>query len=88
MKIAEAIAIIATKYPNFKLINVVDYDNFFVFNIVPPGHDIERDGEWFGGLTAVDKKLKTTITFNPMMHNPAAYAKAAKDNIKYFTKKH
>lgn len=87
MKMEEAIVIVISKYPNFKLVSVVDYDNFFVFNIVPPGYNIARDGEWFGGLTAVDKRLKTTLTFNPLMHNPSAYAKAVKDNIKYFTKK-
>lgn len=83
MKLQEAIKIISDTYPRFKLISVVDYDNYFVFSIIPPGHDLERDGEWMGGLVAVDKLFKVTMQFIPLQHNPSAYAKACK-NIKYF----
>ena len=84
MKLKEAIRIMNEEYPNYKLISVVDYDNYFVFNIVPPDYDVEQYGEWFGGLIAVDKLFKLTMHFIPLEHNPAAYSKAAKDNTKYF----
>lgn len=84
MVLEEAIQIISNAYPNFKFISVVDYDNYFVFNIVPPNHNIETDGEWMGGLVAVDKVFKVTMHFVPFQHNLAAYAKAAETNIKYF----
>jgi hypothetical protein len=84
MKIEEAIAIIREVYPNYNLINVVDYNSYFVFNITPPDHNIETDGEWFGGLVAVDKLFKVTMHFIPLQHNPDEYAKAAKNNITYF----
>lgn len=84
MKLEEALQIIHEDYPGFRTVNVVDYDNFFVFNITPPGHDRTFNGEWFGGLVAVDKLFKITMSFNPLQHNPAAYAKAAQNNIKYF----
>lgn len=84
MLLDEAISIIRNKYPDFKLISVVDYDMFFVFNIVPFSHDVNRDGEWLGGLTAVDKTQKTTMSFNPLDHNPELYVEAANNNIKYF----
>ena len=83
MVLEEAIKIISSEYPSFKLVSVVDYDNYFVFSIIPPGHDIERDGEWLGGLVAVDKLFKVTMHFIPLQHNPDAYAKAAQ-NVKYF----
>lgn len=84
MKLEEAVKIISDDYPGFKLVNVVDYDNYFVFNIIPTGHNVDRDGEWLGGLVAVDKLFKLTMHFIPLQHNPAAYAKAATSNIKYF----
>lgn len=84
MKIEEAITVIHKRYPNYKLINVVDYDNYFVFNITPPNHNIETDGEWLGGLVAVDKARKVTMHFIPLQHNPSEYARAVKNNITYF----
>lgn len=84
MKLEEAVSIIRESYPNYNLINVVDYNNYFVFNITPPNHNIETDGEWFGGLVAVDKLFKVTMHFIPLQHNPVEYAKAAKNNITYF----
>ena len=84
MKLEEAVNIIRESYPSYNLINVVDYDNYFVFNITPPKHDIEKDGEWLGGLVAVDKMFKIPMHFIPLQHNPSAYAKAAKNNITYF----
>jgi hypothetical protein len=83
MKLEEAINIIKEEYPNYNLISVIDYDNYFVFNILPPDYDVEKYGEWFGGLVAVDKLFKVTMHFIPLEHNPSAYAKAAQ-NIKYF----
>lgn len=84
MKLEEAINIIKEEYPKYNLISVVDYNNYFVFNITPPDYTIERYGEWFGGLVAVDKIFKLTMHFIPLEHNPDAYAKAAENNIKYF----
>lgn len=84
MKIEEAINLIKETYPNYKLISVVDYDNYFVFNITPPHHNKKSDGEWTGGLVAVDKLFNLTMHFIPLQHNPSAYAKAVENNIKYF----
>ena len=84
MKLEEAIQIITEEYPKYKLLSVVDYDNYFVFNIVPPDYDVDRHGEWFGGLVAVDKLFKLTMHFIPLEHDSEAYAKAAKNNIKHF----
>jgi hypothetical protein len=83
MKLEEAITIIKEEYPNYNLISVVDYDNYFVFNILPPDYNVEKYGEWFGGLVAVDKLFKVTMHFIPLEHNPDAYIKAVQ-NIKYF----
>lgn len=84
MKLEEAINIIKEEYPNYNLISVVDYDNYFVFNILPPDYDVEKYGEWFGGLVAVDKIFKLSMHFIPLEHNPNAYNKAVQTNIKYF----
>lgn len=84
MRLEEAISIIKSKYPDFKMISVVDYDKFFIFSIVPANHNVNRDGMWLGGLTAVDKKLKSTMSFNPLHHNPILYAEAVNNTIKYF----
>ena len=84
MKLEEAINIIKEEYPKYDLISVVDYDNYFVFSIVPPNYTIEQYGEWFGGLVAVNKLFKLTMHFIPLQHNPAAYAKAVENNTKYF----
>lgn len=84
MKLEEAVSIIKQEYPNFNLVSVVDYDNYFVFSITPPGYDIEENGEWLGGLVAVDKLFKVSMHFIPLQHNPAEYIKAVENNIKYF----
>lgn len=84
MKLEEAIQIIKEEYPKYKLLSVVDYDNYFVFNIVPPDYDVDRYGEWFGGLVAVDKLFKLTMHFIPLEHDPEKYVQATKTNIKYF----
>ena len=84
MKVEEAIKIIKEEYPNYTLISVVDYDNYFVFDIMPPEYDIDKYGEWFGGLVAIDKLFKPTMHFIPIEHDTAAYNKAVQNNIKYF----
>ena len=84
MKIEEAINSIKKEYPGFNLINGVDYDNYFIFSITPPDYSIEGNGEWLGGLVAVDKIFKVSMHFIPMQHNPDAYLKAVENNIKYF----
>ena len=84
MKLEEAVLIIKEEFPEFKLINAVDYSNYFVFNITPPEHDIEKDGGWIGGLVAVDKLFGITLSFNPLQYNQLEYAKAIKNNITYF----
>ena len=84
MTLEEAVNIIKNDYPDFKLINVVDYNNYFVFNIIPPKHNIDKDGEWFGGLVAVDKLFKLTLNFNPLEYNSSEYTQAAENNITYF----
>ena len=84
MKLEEAIQIILEEYPGFALVSVVDYDNYFVFSITPPDHDVDRDGDWLGGLVAINKMFKLPMHFIPLQHNPSAYAKAAQENIKYF----
>ena len=84
MKLEEAVNIINEEYPKYKLLSVVDYNNYFVFNIVPPDYNVEEYGEWFGGLVAVDKLFKLPMHFIPLEHDPAAYAEAVKTNITYF----
>lgn len=84
MKLEEAINIIKEEYPNYKLISVVDFDNYFVFDITPPGYDVNRCGEWLGGLVAVDKMFKLTLHFIPLEHDAVAYNKAVQNNIKHF----
>lgn len=84
MKLEEAVSIINEEYPKYKLLSVVDYDNYFIFNIVPPDYDVDRYGEWFGGLVAVDKLFKLSMHFIPLEHDPVAYNKAVETNITYF----
>jgi len=84
MKLEEAVSIIKEEYPNYNLISVVDYDNYFVFNITPPDYDVEKYGGWFGGLVAIDKLFKLSMHFIPLEHDPVAYAKAVQNNTKYF----
>ena len=84
MKLEEAVSIIRESYPNYNLINVVDYDKYFVFNTTPPKYNIEMNGEWLGGLVAIDKIRKIPMHFIPLQHNPSAYAEAVKNNITYF----
>lgn len=84
MKLEEAVSIIKEEYPNYNLISVVDYDNYFVFNIIPSDYDVEKYGEWLGGLVAVDKLFKLAMHFIPLEHDSEAYIKAVQNNIKYF----
>ena len=82
MTLNEAIKNMKKIYPDFKLVSVVDYDNYFVFSIEPQGYDHEINGEWIGGLIAIDKLFKVPIHFHPLMHDPKAFAEAAK-NVTY-----
>lgn len=84
MKLQEAINIIKEEYPNYNLNSVVDYDNYFVFDITPPDYDFEKYGAWFGGLVAVDKLVKLTMHFIPLEHDANKYRKAVQNTIKYF----
>ena len=84
MKLEEAVKVIREEYPGYKLISVTDYNNYFVFSIIPPDYDVEHRGEWFGGLVAVDKLFKLSSHFIPLEHDPTAYSEAIKNNIKYF----
>lgn len=84
MNLDESLKIIAEAYPDFKTISVVDYDNYFVFNITPSSHSVEKNGEWLGGLVAVDKMFKLTKHFIPLDHNQAAFEKAVRENTTYF----
>ena len=82
MKLTDAVQIMHETYPGFNLISVVDYDDYYVFNVSPPGYDVARKGEWLGGLVAVDKMFRVPIHFIPLMH--PGYAEAADNNITYF----
>lgn len=84
MKLEEAINIIKEEYPNYNLNSVVDYNNYFVFDITPPDYDVGKYGAWFGGLVAVDKLFKLPMHFIPLEHDPEAYDIAVQNNIKYF----
>lgn len=84
MKLEEAVSIIKEEYPNYNLISVVDFNNYFVFNVTPPYYDVEKYGEWSGGLVAVDKLFKLPMHFVPLEHDSAEYVKATQNNIKYF----
>lgn len=83
MKLEEAIKIIKKEYPGYNLVSVIDYDNYFVFDITPPKYDVEKYGAWLGGLVAVDKLFKLTMHFIPLEYDVDEYRKAAQ-NIKYF----
>ena len=84
MKLEDAVSIIKQEYPNYKIISVVDYNNYFVFDIMPFDYDFDKYGPWLGGLVAVDKMFKLTMHFVPLEHDPVAYSKATESNIKYF----
>ena len=84
MMLQEAIKIMNETHPAFKLISVVDYDNYFVFNIEPKRHDRETNGAWIGGLIAIDKLFKVPMHFHPLMHNSKAFAKAVENNMHIF----
>lgn len=82
MNLNEAIKIMNNKYPKFKLISVVDYDNYFVFNVEPVGYDRAKHGEWLDGLIAIDKLFKVPMHFHPLIHNAKSFSEATK-NIMY-----
>lgn len=84
VELNEAINIMSKMHPKLKLVSVVDYDNYFVFSAHPTDYDRDTNGEYLGGLIAVDKLFKVTMHFIPLLHNPSEYAKAAKNNVTYF----
>ena len=79
----QAFGIVAVKLRKFRIISVVDYDKYFVFNTEPKNFQ-KSVGGFIGGLVAVDKETGALFGFNPMDHNPSEYFKTVENKIKYF----
>lgn len=84
MTLGRAERIILNKYPTEQPISVVDWDKYYVFNSVPKDTDKNADGRILKPLRAVLKDTGKVIVFNPLHHGGPGYAKAVKENIKYY----
>lgn len=74
--------IMLQKYPNLKLISVVDYDVLYVFNTMLKDYDPKTDEIAYDGLKAVRKDDGRVLTFIPLQHNPEEYATAVERTLK------
>lgn len=73
--------IVIKEYPDRKPVSVVDYDIFYVFNLIPRNYDPETDGLVYDSLKAVRKDDGRVLTFMPLHHNPSKYEEAVEQNL-------
>lgn len=73
--------IILQEYPDRKPVSVVDYDIFYIFNLMPRNYDPEIDGIVYDNLKAVRKDDGRTMTFNPLVHGGEKYLEAVENGI-------
>lgn len=73
--------IILQEYPDRKPVSVVDYNIFYVFNLVPRNYDPETDGIVYDNLKAVRKDDGRIMTFNPLEHGGEEYLEAVENTI-------
>lgn len=69
----------SSAFGNVKIVSVVDYDDYYVFNTLPlnfKGSGLIRP------LVAVRKSTGDVVHFNPLDHD--GYAKAVTKTIKYY----
>lgn len=76
MSIKDAEKILLEKFPKAKLISVVDYNNYYVFNT-----DSKKS---IKPLIAVTKDEGRIMTFNPLYHGSDEYIKAVRESISYY----
>ena len=80
----EAENIFREKYPNERLISVVEWKNYYIFNSSPKGISEKIAKFRLTPLRAIDKTNGLIRTFNPLVDGDSTYAKAVKDNILYY----
>lgn len=73
------------KYTDYEIKSSVDFDNLFVFNLVPKGADSALSDSLLENPVAIEKDGEhRTLRFHPLDHNPSAYMKAVNDTIVYY----
>ena len=80
----EAENIFRKKYPNERLISVVEWKNYYIFNSYPEGIPEKIAKFRLTPLRAVDKTNGLIRVFNPLVDGDSTYAKTARDNILYY----
>lgn len=84
MFVDEAEDILLDKYPNEKLISVVDCNDYFVFNTIPKKGDEQKNKRMLKPLKAVLKSDGRIMFFTPLHHKDSDYHKKVKTNIHYY----
>jgi len=69
--IIDAVKIISAQHEGFDIISAVDYQDWFVFSILPS--NLENDDEYIMSLIGVTKQTGDMIGFNPLQHDPQKY---------------
>lgn len=67
MNIEIAKRLINEKFPNDKIIKIIEYKNFYTFSLIPKG--AKKDTTYFNKTLAVDKKTSKLSVFNPLLMN-------------------
>lgn len=67
MNIENAKRLINEKFPNDKVIKIIEYTNFYTFSLIPKS--AKKDAMYFDRTLAVDKKTGKLSVFNPLLMN-------------------
>lgn len=73
--------IILQEYPDRKPVSVVDYDIFYVFNLMPRNYKSETDGIVYDSLKAVRKDDGRVLSFIPLHHDSRKYAESVEKSL-------
>lgn len=75
----DAISLIRIAAPDFTINKVVDYKNFYVFDLQPKG----VTEQVYIGLAAVCKENGNIVNFNPVLYDYSEYIKTAEKTPKF-----
>ena len=82
LKIDEAMKKFYMEFPTSKILSVVDYDKWFIFNYIPV--DAKIGESYIITLIGIEKATGNIIGFNPLDHDPDKYFKTVEENILIF----
>lgn len=68
LDVSRASKAVLKAYPKLEIRNSFDYDDIFVFIMVPKGYDDDSDGPMLDNFYSVNKKTGETSSFAPWSH--------------------